>query len=245
MIKNDVKVKKQLTIVEIIKMTKELVEGYFIGGEYTPYYKEINDIVAFFKYCVDGLKFDIVEDGNGKKTLESVYNSVANDSELMSMFNNLDEVYDSSLLSQIESIHTDVADIVDFRKQFIIHSSTSIDKKVEEILNKESRNKDLEMKVLQDTERLQKEQLKQIEYANKIANMMTPEETVELNRLMIKNGEYDPNEVAKLVTDRYFQSGQHTKNLESVIESKNEKIRDLEKYKKMHEAVNVLSDDGK
>lgn len=242
MIKKNVQVKKSLSTIDKIMMTKELVEGYFVGGEYTPYYKEINDIVAFFTYCVDGIEFEYTEDEKGKKVRESVYNAVTKDSQLLDIYNSLDPNYDGTLMAQIEAINNDVSDMVEFRKQCIIHSSTPIDDKVIEILQKESRNKDAELKALQEAERLQKAQAKQIEYANKVSELMTPEETVELNRLMLKNGEYDPNEMAKIVADRYFESGRHDDNLQSVIDAKNSKIRELKKYKQEHDARNILAD---
>lgn len=242
MIKKNVQVKKSLSTIDKIMMTKELVEGYFVGGEYTPYYKEINDIVAFFTYCVDGVEFEYTEDEEGKKMRESVYNAVTKDSQLLDIYNSLDPNYDGTLMAQIEAINNDVSDMVEFRKQCIIHSSTPIDDKVLEILQKESRNKDAELKALQEAERLQKAQAKQIEYANKISELMTPEETVELNRLMLKNGEYDPNEMAKIVADRYFESNHHADNIQSVIDAKNSKIRELKKYKQEHDARNVLTD---
>lgn len=235
MVKNNVQVKEKLSVTDKINMTKGLVAGYFIDGEYTPYYSEINDIVAFFTYCVDGIEFS--ED-------ESIYASVVEDKELMAMYtgSGIPDLRPYKLREQLDEIYTIVKDMVEFEKQRIIHSSTPIDEKVLEILEKESRNKDAELKLIKDTERLQKEQVKQLEYVNKISSMMTPEETVELNRLMLKNGEYDPNEMAKVVADRYFESGKHDENLESVIQAKNDKIRELEVYKQEHDARNVLVD---
>lgn len=237
MVKENVKIKSSLPIIDKINMIKYLVSGYFINGEYTPYFKEINDIVAFFKYCVEGLEFESKEDENGNEVPESIYEVVINDEELMELWERRYYV----LKSQLETIYTDVLDMVEFEKQRLIHSSTSIDDKVLEILQKESRNKDAELKALQEAERVQKAQAKQLEYANKISEMMTPEETVELNRLVLKKCEYDPNEMAQIIADRYLESNHHTDNVESVLAAKNDKIRELESYKKMYEARNVLA----
>ena len=233
MIKNDVKKKKELTVIDRINMTNFLVEGYFTDGKYTPYYRDLNDIVAFFRYCVDGIEFE--KD-------ESVYNSVINDPKLMELYYESPNFLPPELRLQLEKIDSDVTDMVEFRKQCIIHASTKIDDKVKEILDKESQNKDAELKLMQETERLQKAQLKQVEYANKIAEMMSPEDVVKLNELMIKNGEYDPNKVAKYLADNYLNSEHHEENVKSILDSKNEKIKDLEKYKKMYDARNVLAD---
>lgn len=241
MIKNNPTVRKELSIVDKINMTKDLVSGYFVSGEYTPYYKEINDLVAFFTYCVNGIEFENKKDENGESVKESIYIAVTNDSELMEIWKKRNIICSTTLKSQLESIYTDVLDIADFEKQRLIHSSPSINDKTLEILEKESRNKDTELKALKEVERVQKEQAKQLEYANKIAEMMTPEETVELNRLMIKNGEYNPNEMAKIVADRYFESNRHADNIESVVSAKNDRIRNLEVYKQLHEAKNVPS----
>lgn len=206
MIKNRPAIKKELSIEDKINMTKYLVSGYFISDEYTPYYRGINEIIAFFTYCVSGIEFETQKDTDGKPVKESVYLAVTGDNELMELWRKRNTNCSATLKSQLNEIYNDVSDIIDFEKQKLVHSSTSVDKKVMKILEKEEQNKDYELKLMKETEHLQKEQLKQFEYANKISEMMTPEEIVELNRLMIKNGEYNPNDIVRSILSNNYKN---------------------------------------
>ena len=232
----NVKIKDSITIVDHIDAVEFIVNAYFTNGRYTPYYADMAKNVAIATFFLEGVKFEEDDD---------IYRITCTDEKIKPL---VDKFLVASVsktsakyISIMEKVMKDVEDIVEFNKQVIIHSHSSIDEKLEKLIEKEIRNKDYELKVLNDAERLQKEQIKQAEYANKVAELMTPEETAKVNR-MFADGKFDTSEIAKAVTEKYLQSDVHDKNTQQIIEDKNKKIKDLEMYKKMYEARNVLTD---
>jgi len=120
MIKENVRVKERLSDVDRINIIKYLVAGNFTTDEngntlYTPYFKKINDITAFFLYAVEGLTFEPNIDN-------SVYESIIGDNDLY-------EIYDFARerLFQYSEIDEMVKDMVEFEKQKIIHSYSKKD----------------------------------------------------------------------------------------------------------------------
>lgn len=147
MIKTNTALKESIELVDKIKMTTELADSYFLKDEatgewkYTPYFADVNTITAFFLYCVDGLEFEPQqnEDGSvkvdeaGQPVMEPVYDAVINDEELFRLYTEIVEAAQEEdreryeayehklLLTQFLSVLTDVADMVEFRKQQILH----------------------------------------------------------------------------------------------------------------------------
>lgn len=232
----NVKIKDSITIVDHIDAVEFIVNSYFTNGRYTPYYVDMAKNVAIATFFLEGVKFEEDDD---------IYRITCTDEKIKPL---VDKFLVASVsktsakyIAIMEKVMKDVEDIVDFNKQVIIHSHSSIDEKLEKLIEKEIRNKDYELKVLNDAEKLQKEQIKQTEYANKVAELMTPEEAAQMNK-MFADGKFDASEMAKIVTEKYLQSDMHDKNTQQIIEEKNNKIKDLEMYKKMHDARNVLTD---
>lgn len=139
MIKSNVVLKDAMSLADKVKMTTELADSYFMqdksSGEwqYTPYFSEVNIVTAFFLYCVDGLEFEKLPDENGNTVTESVYDAVIADDEVFRLYTEIVEAareeervqfesYEHKiLLTQFLSVLTDVADMVEFRKQQLLH----------------------------------------------------------------------------------------------------------------------------
>lgn len=147
MIKTNPVLKDSINLVDKVKMTTELADSYFMRDEttgewkYTPYFADVNTIAVFFLYCVDGLEFEpqrnedgsFKEDENGQPVMESVYDAVINDEELFPLYTDIVEAaqeedrarYEAyshkALLTQFLSVLTDAADMVEFRKQQLLH----------------------------------------------------------------------------------------------------------------------------
>ena len=147
MIKTNPVLKDSINLVDKVKMTTELADSYFMRDEttgeskYTPYFADVNTIAALFLYCVDGLEFEpqrnedgsFKEDENGQPVMESVYDAVINDEELFPLYKDIVEAaqeedrarYEAyshkTLLTQFLSVLTDAADMVEFRKQQLLH----------------------------------------------------------------------------------------------------------------------------
>lgn len=239
----NVKIKDNITIVDRIDAIELIVNSYFTNGRYTPYYVEISKYVAVARFFLEGISFSEDDD---------IFGIACSDEKIKLL---VDKFFIPSVsktntkyLNIMDDVMKQVEDIVDFRKQTIIHSSTvdeeRIIQKLDQILEKETRNKDAELKVLRETERLQKAQSKQVEYYNKVAEFMTPEETAHMNKTLMEQ-QLDPNELARIIADKYIQSDQHNRKIEEVISDKNAKIQELKKYKQMYDARNTIAEDKK
>lgn len=137
MIKNDVKIKKSLSLSDRIAITNIVVDNHFseneVTGEtnYIPYFRELSFINSFAEYVLDGVVFD--EDNN-------IYESVIGDNELRDLYNDWTGTFDYIQIS------TDVDVMVEFKKQQLIHNKkssldnllntiTDVVKKMDESLN--------------------------------------------------------------------------------------------------------------
>lgn len=137
MIKKDAKIKEALSLSDRIAITNIVANNHFseneITGEveYVPYFKELAFINSFAEYVLDGVQFD--EEDN-------VYEKIIGDGEIYDLYWSWTMTKDHSLIS------TDVKDIVEFKKQQLIHNKkssldnllntiTDVVKKMDESLN--------------------------------------------------------------------------------------------------------------
>ena len=114
--KNNVKIKGSLSLSDRIAITNIVANNHFseneVTGEidYTPYFRELSFINSFAEYVLDGVEFDEEDD---------IYESVISDIEL-------NDLYDD-WTGTFEYIHicNYVNDMVEFKKQQLIHSKKS------------------------------------------------------------------------------------------------------------------------
>lgn len=137
MIKNDAKIKKSLSLSDIMTISNIVTDNHFtendVTGEisYTPYFRELSFVTSFADFVLKGVEFD--EDDN-------VYESVMGDSKLADLYDDWTRT--------IEYVHICryVDDMVDFKKQQLIHNKkssldnlldaiTDVVKKMDESLN--------------------------------------------------------------------------------------------------------------
>lgn len=236
--KNNVKIKENISITDKGNVVEYIVNSCFIENtrigsgylDYVPYFYEMAIEIAFVKYLIDGLEFDEDED---------IYDAVYNDTEITELLDILKS--DRDVLSILEI----VKDKLEYEKQMVINNnkvifesivrnSDSIENKVKEILDKETKRIVAETKALRSAERLSKEQIKQLEYANNVNEQFTPEETAEITRKMA-DVNFDPSSIADTISQKYFESAKHKENVKSI-----------ETYKKSKKtAKNVLADSTK
>lgn len=135
MIKDNMRIKKSITLQDRINAIETIVSFYFMDGDYTPYYKDEGEISAVIRNFIDGIEF---EKG------ESVFSAYYNDEDLrklVNMFilkpvdkepeseedkriqNSIRELYD-----MMEVIREYVADKVEFEKQKYLHANPDLDK---------------------------------------------------------------------------------------------------------------------
>lgn len=135
MIKDNMRIKESITLQDRINAIETIVSFYFVGGDYTPYYREEGEISAVIRNFIDGVEF---EKG------ESVFSAYRNDDalrKLVNMFilkpvdkepeseederiqNSIRELYD-----MMETIREYVEDKVEFEKQKYLHANPDLDK---------------------------------------------------------------------------------------------------------------------
>lgn len=208
MIKKDVKIKEYINIEEKAIITNHLVDSYFTEGldgtvEYTPYMVDVALVTAFFLYCVEGVEFD---------EEENVYNSVVSDEDLINLYTTTlsvkledDNCPNIRIVREINSIMRDVADMVEFKKQQLIHNNPILISKLYEILEAQEEIDKIRLEIAENENKVLLQHYNQNAYNEKVMNHMTPEETAELNRKML-NENMDFSKLAELVTEKYINS---------------------------------------
>lgn len=227
MIKTDVKVKDFITIEERAIITNHLVDSYFMENDdgsltYTPYMIDPALTTIFFLYCVEGIEFD--DD-------EKVYDSVCADEDLVKLYtttlsDNVDtNTSNGKMAKTIYSIMNDVIDMVEFKKQQIIHNNLVLNKKMSEILEVQKQLEALKLEIAENENILLKQQINQNEYGEKVMNYMTPEETATLNKKIL-NEDMNFSKLAELVTEKYLKSNSHK---EKIVEMKSVQTKSKQK----------------
>lgn len=121
--KDIVKIKSDITIVDEISAIEGMVSYYFTDGEYTPYYADMAKVTVVAEHFLDGIDFE-PEDYVYQLVMENddIYACVKKFLEIPSTQDKEDvDCYD-----RMEKIMKQVEDIVDFRKQKLIHGSDTI-----------------------------------------------------------------------------------------------------------------------
>ena len=119
--KDNVRIKNNITIVDEISAIESIVSYYFTDGEYTPYYAEMGKITAVAQNFLDGVEFE-AED--------YVYECVMTNDDLYKCVNKFlvpsAIKSDAQYYNRMERIMKQVEDIVEFKKQKLIHGSDTI-----------------------------------------------------------------------------------------------------------------------
>ena len=135
MLKDNMRIKESITLQDKVNAIEAIVSFYFMGGDYTPYYKDEGEISAVIRNFIDGIEF---EKG------ESVFFAYYNDEDLRKLVNMFilepvdkepeseeDERIQNSirkLYDMMETIREYVADKVEFEKQKYLHANPDLDK---------------------------------------------------------------------------------------------------------------------
>lgn len=116
--KNNVKIKDNITIVDEISSIKNIASYYFTDGEYTPYYAEMGKVTAIAQNFLSGVEFE-AED--------YVYECVMTNDDLYKCVNKFlvssAIKSDAQYYNRMERIMKQVEDIVEFKKQKLIHNT--------------------------------------------------------------------------------------------------------------------------
>ena len=231
-INGEVKIKDNITVFDLADVIDTVV-SFIIrkdnnGIKYTPYYKEIGYVIGVVRYLIEGIE---IEEG------DDIYSESNRNKEI----SNVLDTFNMKYPSKYEFIMTNVADIVEQKKQeYSAPDFTDIKEQLKKSIAQEQALNDLNIKLAKKQNTLLSQQIKANDYQMKVMDSMTPEESAELNKKLL-SGEYDINKVTEMAVKQYLESDIHKNKEQELIESQQATIHDLNKYKAMHDARNVLS----
>lgn len=119
--KTNLRIKENITLQDKINVVESIVEDYFRGGKYTPYFAPISKIVSIATYFIEGYELEegdnlytiCVTDGDMKRLIETFIGKYAVNNDIMAEVNSY------------------VEDKVDFMKSYIIHENPDLSTIVE------------------------------------------------------------------------------------------------------------------
>lgn len=222
MLKDNMRIKESITLQDKVNAIENIVSFYFMGGDYTPYYKDEGEISAVIRNFIDGVEF---EKG------ESVFTAYYNDEDLRKLVNVfiLEPVFEDTddeekkktqdsireYYDMMETIREYVADKVEFEKQKYLHANPDLDKIVMAA--------DVIIDSFENFSRMNFE-------------ILTPENLEKAQRIFNKVSESGFELTAENIVNviRDASSFNIDKVTEEIIDSKNTEIRELkEKIKKL------------
>lgn len=135
MIKDNMRIKESITLQDRINAIETIVSFYFMGGDYTPYYKDEGEISAVIRNFIDGVEFE-----KGESVFAAYYNDedlrkLVNIFILKPVFKDTDDEEEKKTQDSIreyydmmEIIREYVKDKVEFEKQKYLHANPDLDK---------------------------------------------------------------------------------------------------------------------
>lgn len=121
--KDNVRLKNNITIVDEISAIEGMVSYYFTDGEYTPYYEDMAQVTVVAENFLDGVEFE---------PEDYVYQLVMENDDIYACVKKFLEIPSSQTKEDVgcyvrmEKIMKQVKDIVEFKKQKLIHGSDTI-----------------------------------------------------------------------------------------------------------------------
>lgn len=246
MVKNNPRIKENISLVDEINAIETIVSSYFTEVddivEYTPYYSQIGTFFAIIENFLDGVEIDKENDD---------FETIVNDAEVFDLIKRFYYNTEKNKVTKKENnentdyitifnrVLLNVNDIVEFKKQKLIHRDDKLRLKQAagyEAIEKLSSYFEIIAKSLYNFSQLD-------------LRMLSPENFNLAKDVMMKLKESDMTEesISKIIKDAV--GFDMDKANEEIIESKNEQIRqkdheiaDLQVYKALHNAKNVLAD---
>lgn len=246
MVKNNPRIKENISLVDEINAIETIVSSYFTEVddivEYTPYYSQIGTFFAIIENFLDGVEIDKENDD---------FETIVNDAEVFDLIKRFYYNTEKNKVTKKENnentdyitifnrVLLNVNDIVEFKKQKLIHRDDKLRLKQVagyEAIEKLSSYFEIIAKSLYNFSQLD-------------LRMLSPENFNLAKDVMMKLKESDMTEesISKIIKDAV--GFDMDKANEEIIESKNEQIRqkdheiaDLQVYKALHNAKNVLAD---
>lgn len=211
--KTAMKLKESLTLTEKVMAIKNIVSSNFMDDEYTPYYDKLGRITTIIKYLIDGIELE------DEDNLLELYNS---DNEMHDMVDSVlhGDIDNDTLKDDWLFIMMQAADKIDFMKRKLIHHNYDLEKIV-----------DAANVIIDSLENFSKLQLSEL-----TPEMIQTGMTV-MKKLADNNVELNQETVSSIIKDAVaFDMDKATAD---IIDSKNEEIRELRKYKMLWDSRNL------
>lgn len=127
MIKENMRIKENITLMDKINAVESIVSAHFQNGDYTPYYADMAEIIAVVTYFIEGITLE--DDDN-------IYDLYEKDDELHNLVNQfiLKNISVTQFTPQNEImrwVRNNVHDKVVYIKENVIHSTPDLDTIVE------------------------------------------------------------------------------------------------------------------
>lgn len=151
--KDNVRVKSDITIVDEITAIESMVSYYFTDNEYTPYYADMAKVTVIAENFLDGVEFE---------SEDYVYQLVIENDDIYECVKKFLEIPSSQTKEDVdcyvrmEKIMKQVKDIVEFKKQKLIHNSDAFAivgdmcLAVKDILDNYAKNNEIAQKFISD-----------------------------------------------------------------------------------------------
>lgn len=222
MLKDNMRIKESITLQDRINAIETIVSFYFMGGDYTPYYKDEGEISAVIRNFIDGVEFE-----KGESVFAAYYNDenlrkLVNVFILKPVFEDTDDEEEKKTQDSIrecydmmEIIREYVKDKVEFEKQKYLHANPDLDKIV------------MATNVIIDSFE---------NFSRMNFEILTPENLEKAQRIFNKISESGFELTAENIVNviRDASSFDMDKATEEIIDSKNAEIRELkERIKKL------------
>lgn len=207
------KLKESLTLTEKVMAIKNIVSSNFMDDDYTPYYDKLGRITAIIRYFIDGIELE-----DNDKLLE-LYDS---DKELRDMVDSIlkGNINNDTLEDDWLFVMMQAADKIDFMKRKLIHHNYDFEKIV-----------DAANVIIDSLENFSKLQL------SKLTPEMIQTGMTVMKKLADNNVELNQETISSIIKDAVaFDMDKATAD---IIDSKNEEIRELRKYKMLWDSRNL------
>lgn len=227
--KENVKIKSNITIVDEISTIQSIVEYYFTDGEYTPYYADMAKTTAVAQNFLDGVEFE-AED--------YVYECVMTNDDLYKCVNKFlvpsAIKSDAQYYNRMERIMKHVEDIVEFKKQKLIHNTDAFRivgdmcMALKDIMDSYTQNAELAKTFITD---LQKSGITEETLTNAVRNAADKFKPSE-------------NEIIEGQRKRIAEQQAQLQEMQGRIQEMNKKVRGFEDWKHEYMARNVKAVKG-
>ena len=229
--KDNVRIKHSITIVDEISAIESMISYYFTDGEYTPYYADMAKVTVIAENFLDGIEFE---------PEDYVYQLVMDNDDIYECVKKFIDIPNSQdkenvdCYVRMEKIMKQVNDIVEFKKQKLIHNSDAFSVvgemclAVKDIIDNFARNNEAAQKFISD---LQESGITEETLANAV-------------RKAADQFRLPENEVIEGQRKRIAEQQSQLQEMTGRVREMNEKVKSLEAWKREYMARNVKAVKG-